>query len=91
MNVVWTPRAAEDLYALIDYIRLDNSDAAVRVASRIFSQIEALATMPHRGRTGQAPRTRELVFHPWPYIAVYRIEEDEVRVLRIRHASQDWP
>jgi plasmid stabilization system protein ParE len=35
--------------------------------------------------------TRELVFAPWPYIAVYEIIQNEVQVLRIRHASQDWP
>ena len=34
--------------------------------------------------------TREILFPPWPYIAVYEID-DEVRVLRIRHAAQNWP
>jgi len=38
-----------------------------------------------------ASDTRELVFAPWPYIAVYEIIEGQVHVLRIRHASQDWP
>ncbi len=43
------------------------------------------------GRTGLAPDTRELVFPPWPYIAVYEVVDSVVNVLRIRHASQDWP
>ncbi len=48
--------------------------------------------MSERGRKGEVEGTRELVFHPWPYIAVYEIHnEDEVRILRIRHAAQDWP
>ena len=51
----------------------------------------ALRTFPQRGRIGLAKDTRELVFAPWPYIAVYEIIEDQVQVLRIRHASQDWP
>jgi toxin ParE1/3/4 len=44
-----------------------------------------------RDSLGLAPNTRELVFAPWPYIAVYEIIEDQVQILRIRHASQDWP
>ncbi len=40
---------------------------------------------------GLAKDTRELVFVPWPYIAVYEIIENQVQVLRIRHASRDWP
>lgn len=48
-------------------------------------------TLPARGRIGRAPSTRELVFPPWPYIVVYEILDSEVHVLRIRHASQDWP
>jgi toxin ParE1/3/4 len=43
------------------------------------------------GRTGEVPGTRELVFHPWPYIAVYKIDTEVVRIIRIRHAAQDWP
>jgi plasmid stabilization system protein ParE len=38
-----------------------------------------------------AENTRELVFAPWPYIVVYEIIDDQVHVLRIRHASQNWP
>jgi len=50
-----------------------------------------LMTIPNRGRVGRASDTRELVFAPLPYIAVYQVIEDQVQVLRVRHASQDWP
>ena len=40
---------------------------------------------------GVVENTRELIFAPWAYIAVYEIIEDQVHVLRIRHASQLWP
>jgi toxin ParE1/3/4 len=50
-----------------------------------------LATMPHIGRRDEVPGTHELIFHPWPYIAVYRVTKDSIRILRIRHASQQWP
>jgi plasmid stabilization system protein ParE len=29
------------------------------------------------------------LFHPLPYIAVYRVKEQSIEVLRIYHAAQD--
>jgi plasmid stabilization system protein ParE len=33
--------------------------------------------------------TRELLFPPLPYIAVYRLKAETIEILRIRHAAQD--
>lgn len=92
MRVRWTTNAADDLNRIIDRIREDDKPAAAQsVAKTIFTTVAALRTFPYRGRLGLAPGTRELVFAPWPYIAVYEIIGDHVQILRIRHASQDWP
>ena len=91
MKIVWTPRAALDLDDLVDYISADSPDSATRVADRIYNEVLRLGTLPSIGRTGAVPGTRELIFPPWPYIAVYRVTDDSVRILRIRHAAQDWP
>jgi len=91
MKVRWTARAADDLASIVDYIRKDNPESALRVARTIFDAVAALQKFPNRGRRGLAENTRELVFAPLPYIAVYEILVDRVQVLRIRHASQKWP
>jgi len=91
MHVRWTTSAAEDLVHIVQYIQQDNPDAARRVARAIYSGVAALKTSSHRGRRGLVENTRELIFTPWPYIAVYEIQEDYVHILRIRHASQLWP
>ena len=90
-KVRWTANAANDLASIVNYIRKDNPDASRRVAKTIFDGVSELRTFPSRGRIGLVDNTRELVFAPWPYIAVYEVFEDEVQVLRIRHASRDWP
>ena len=90
-KVRWTGTAANDLARIVNYIRKDNPDAARRVAKTIFDGVSELRTFPSRGRIGIVDHTRELVFAPWPYIAVYEVLQDEVQVLRIRHASRDWP
>ena len=91
MKVLWTPRATSDLDHMVDFIGKDSTDAAIRVADRLYNQVMQLATMPHIGRRGDLPGTHEMIFHPWPYIAVYRVTHDSIRILRIRHASQRWP
>jgi addiction module RelE/StbE family toxin len=91
MRVTWARRATNDLKNIVSYIRRDDPAAAERVATRIVTEVVDLSSMSHRGRIGRADGTRELVFHPWPYIAVYRVVDNQVRILRIRHAAQNWP
>lgn len=91
MRVTWTVDAANDLFRIVEHIREDNHSAALRIARVIFQGVATLRSMPQRGRVGRAPDTRELVFAPLPYIAVYEVFENRVQVLRIRHSSQDWP
>lgn len=90
MKILWTPRAAEDLEQIVEYIATKSSDSATRVADRIYTEIMELTKMPEVGRLGGFPGTRELVFTPWPYIAVYRVTADAIRILRVRHAAQSW-
>jgi addiction module RelE/StbE family toxin len=90
-GVRWTANAANDLAAIVNYIRKDSPEAARRVARTIFDGVSELRTFPNRGRIGVAGNTRELVFSPWPYIAVYEVFEDQVQVLRIRHTSRHGP
>ncbi len=91
MHIRWTSNAAADLTRIVERIRTGNPEAAQHVAQTIYNRVAALSTFPNRGRAGLADNTREIVFAPWPYIAVYEVIEDQVQVLRIRHASQDWP
>jgi toxin ParE1/3/4 len=88
MRVRWTTNAASDLARIVERIRESNPAAAQRVAKRVYLSIAELRKFPRLGRIGLAENTRELVFSPWPYIAVYEVIEE---VLRIRHAAQDWP
>lgn len=91
MRLLWTAKAAADLERIVERIRIDNPDAALHVARTIHQSIASLRQFPNRDRLGLVENTRELIFAPWPYIAVYEIIDDALQVLRIRHASQRWP
>jgi len=90
MRVRWTTDAADDLERICDYIAQSRPEAARRVAQNIVQGIEGLGTFPNLGRPGRVDGTRELVFVPLPYVAVYEVHED-VRVLRLLHGAQQWP
>ena len=58
---------------------------------KLYSAIQSLKEWPHRGRFGREEGTRELLFAPLPYIAVYRVKEQGIEVLRIYHGAQERP
>jgi len=91
MHVRWTTNAATDVTRIVERIRAESPEAALHVARTIYNGIAELRKFPRRGRLGLAENTRELVFPPWPYIVVYEVGEDQVVVLRVRHASRNWP
>jgi len=79
MRVRWTANAADDLACIVERIREDNPAAAQRVAQKIYASVAELRKFPHRGRLSLADNTRELVFLPWPYIAVYESSKTKCR------------
>jgi|HubBroStandDraft_1064217.scaffolds.fasta_scaffold00299_16 toxin ParE1/3/4 len=89
MLVRWTGLAARDLSNIARHIRKDNPGAAPRVAKTLYDRGMSLDILPHRGRPGRIPGTRELI--SVPYIIVYRVKPEAVEILRIYHAAQDWP
>jgi toxin ParE1/3/4 len=91
MEVVWRAIAVDDLEQIRRYITRGNSRAARRVQSAIRTAAERLARHPEIGRIGRVEGTRELVVARTPYIVVYRIVGDGVRVFAILHSARRWP
>jgi addiction module RelE/StbE family toxin len=91
MHVRWTDEAIADLDDIVDFIETDSPTAAQKVAVTIVDAAESLMSMPHRGRPGSRPGTRELVLHPLEYIITYEVIRDGVFILRIHHGAQSLP
>jgi toxin ParE1/3/4 len=91
MRVRWTLAAAADLQHISDYLKLWNSRYRQPTVRKVHAAIESLRKSPLRGRVGREEGTRELVLHPLPYIALYRVKEQTIEVLRIYHGAQDRP
>jgi len=91
MQIRWSTEAGDDLERIVLRIQSHNPEAARRVGRTIYEGIGLLRDFPLRGRIGRMDGTRELVFTPLPYIAVYRVTQGVIEIGRIHHGAQDRP
>ena len=89
MRIRWTPAAAADLEHISNYLKENHPHYRQPTMRKLYEAIYSLKESPHRGRVGREEGTRELLFPPLPYVAVYRVKEQNIEVLRIYHAAQD--
>jgi len=90
MLIRWTPAAAADLQRLSDYLKDHHPPYQLPTLRKVYAAVQSLKDWPHRGRVGREEGTRELLFPPLPYIAVYRVRDQNIEVLRIYHGAQNW-
>jgi toxin ParE1/3/4 len=91
MRIRWTPAAAADLEHISDYLKENHPDYRQPTLRKLYETIRTLKEAPYRGRHGREEGTREIFFPPMPYVAVYRVREQIIEVLRIYHTAQSRP
>jgi toxin ParE1/3/4 len=91
MHIRWTPAAAADLDHISTYLKDHHPHYRQPTIRKLYEAIRSLKTLPYRGRIGREEGTRELSFSPLPYVAVYRVKEQSIEVLRIYHTAQNRP
>jgi toxin ParE1/3/4 len=91
MRINWAEPAIRDLGSLRVYIARDNAQAAEGQVNGILASIGNLTALPGSGRPGSRPGTRELVISHTPYLAVYRVKDQDIQILRFLHGRQRWP
>jgi len=91
VRLEWSFRAQADRETIFDAIEDDNPQAAITIDGRIGEGVRRLTQFPESGRPGRINGTRELIIRRTPYIAVYRIADETVRVLRVLHGARAWP
>lgn len=89
MRIRWTPAAVADLQRINDYLKEYHPHYCEATIRKLYGAIQTLKEWPHFGRLGREEGTRELLFPPLPYVAVYRVKGRSIEVLRIYHGAQD--
>lgn len=86
-DIAFSKSAVEDLQRLRQFIAVQDSEAAARVAQRIRESIATLALFPAKGRPVEGfPNVRELI--AGNYIVRYVYEEERITILRIWHERE---
>ena len=87
MTVRWTHGAAKDLESIADYLHRNAPSVAPDILRDLYERTMALGQSPFLGRLDDGGRNRRL-FLADHYLLTYRIDQDAVHVLRIRHTSR---
>ena len=90
LQLDWFDEAFEDLFVILDYISDDNPEVALKFHSELMEQIENLRIHPKMYKQGRLRGSREIPVKR-NYIVVYVEDETTVSILRVLHATQQWP
>ena len=86
MRLAYSGLATEDLNEIHAYVAADSSRQADRMIGRLAEACGGLTTFPLAGRPADGG-VRELTTAP-PYVIVYRVESDVVRIERVFHGAR---
>ena len=90
MKLRYTPRAAQDLISIAEYVKEHSPQGALRVRAAILESLQNLVRFPRLGRPQKVEGVRKLVTRRYPYLVYYTLDEEagEVVILTIQHPSQ---
>ena len=91
MRVRYTPRARADLQDIDAYLRTKSLQGARNVRERVQQAARNLGDMPGSGRESDFPGIRVAPLVTYPYIIYYRIRDNEVHILHVRHGARQQP
>ncbi len=91
MRVKWLRKAALNLEDAHDFLSKENPIAAQEFVREVYRLVGLLSTQPAMGRPGRVPESRELVMQPYPFLIPYRVNGDEIHILRVFHTRLRLP
>jgi addiction module RelE/StbE family toxin len=84
----YTPRSLREIDRAISYISEQSPQGAENVARRFHGLLYLLTQHPFSGVSIGFRGTRRLFLKPYPYMVYYRVNQDEIVILRFRHTSR---
>lgn len=90
MRLVWRAQAIDDRIAIMDYIAVDNPNAAIALDEAFESCAERIRDGDLLHKPGHLDGTHEAIVRR-NYRLVYCRDDKAVTVLRVVHAARQWP
>ena len=88
MKVQYTPEAFSDRERILEYLKERSPNGARNVAASILEAVAQLCDQPHGGYRTDNPEVRVMFVVRYPYKIFYRVRDDIVEILHIRHTSR---
>lgn len=93
-QIIWSHTAVEDLRQIVQFIALDDPNAAAGLAERVLARIEQAAEFPLSNRVvpekGE-PAIREIILRPYRIVYYADEQRQSIHILRIWHAARGIP
>jgi toxin ParE1/3/4 len=89
VTVIWSPLALERVAEIAAWIAAERPTVAERMVTELFGAVKRLSRFPESGRQVpefDRPELREVIHRG--YRIVYRLAEDHVAILTVRHSLQ---
>ena len=88
-GLIWSPASRADLHQIDSWLTERNPGAAVQILRAIRASSDRLREYPKIGRALDEP-FRVLGVRHTNYLLVYRLVDDAVEIVRVRHAAENW-
>ncbi len=88
-EIVWAPKALDDVEKLLAYIGGDSIVRAQRFAARLMNRVESLSTQPESGSwlpEDERHVYRQIFHGSWRVI--YRYDSDTVWIVAVHHSAR---
>jgi toxin ParE1/3/4 len=92
MRIIWSPLSVDRISEIAEYIAQDNPKTAEEWVNTVFDMADQLGKFPESGRIAPEinnQKIRELIYGN--YRIIYRIEDDQISILTMRHGGQILP
>ena len=88
MQIVWLPKALENLKEIKEYIEAESPKSAKMVAERIKKTVSLLQDNPHIGKPSLVDGFREIQVSKLPFVIPYTVIDDKIIIVRVFHTKQ---
>jgi toxin ParE1/3/4 len=92
MRIIWSPLAIDRVSEIAKYIAKDKSEAAEKWIDQIFNSVKKLEIFPKIGRMvpeANREEIRKILFIN--YRIIYRVKDEQITILTVRHGKQILP
>ena len=91
-KIIWDTKAVESLKEIYLYIKKESPQGAEKVRSEIFEIVNKLPAHPEIFAADRLKINNDgsfRAFHIYSYRIAYKINDDNIVILRIRHSSRE--